>query len=84
MRILRPIALGCLALCLLTGCRGMSRTRLFNRGPLEQQKEIANEFDPFPDTTTGPTIEGGRPMDYPFSPPDPDRTQKDRWGGWSR
>ena len=46
------------------GCQSVSWPRLFASGSTEQQQAMAEEYDPYPSTTAGPAIVGGRPIDY--------------------
>lgn len=49
------------------------------QGTAEQQRARAEKFDPFPDNSMGPAIDGARPRDYQRQYAEPLRSQWERW-----
>lgn len=70
--------LGVVVVVGLSGCRSLAPPNWFRAGPAEYQQMQAQQFDPYPETDAGPTIVGGRPMEYDRSPPEVLRVQPQR------
>jgi hypothetical protein len=61
---------------LLGGCNpSVAPPRLFNPGPAPYQRQRAVQFDPYPDQDAGPSVAGGRPLDYDRQIPEADRSR---------
>ncbi len=71
------------------GCRSTARPNWFHPGPVEYQQSQAQQFDPYPETHAGPTIVGGRPLEYDKPPAEVLRVQpplsqsRSRWLPWN-
>ncbi len=52
---------------------------LTNPGPAAYQQRRANRWDAYPETDTGPALDGARPREFSSSNPEPTRA---RWSFW--
>lgn len=52
---------------------------IFDPGPAAYQQRRANRWDPFPETDSGPALDGARPREFVTSNPEPTRA---RWSFW--
>jgi hypothetical protein len=61
-----PLILLVLTAVLATGCRSpyIHWPNLYSPGTAQQQRAVAEQFDPYPSPDTGPEIVGGRPLGY--------------------
>ena len=71
------------------GCRGMAMPSWFQPGPPEYLQSQAEQFDPYPETESGPDAMGARPLEYDKPPAEVLRVQPPRdyrrssWLPWS-
>lgn len=72
--ILRAVCL--LAILLAVGCSPRTGVPRFQAGTIDYQRRLAHQFDPYPDNTLGPKLDGSRPREYSAPPPE---AQKARW-----
>jgi hypothetical protein len=79
--MLRPatVLLFVVASCAAVGCRGTAQPQLFGPGSAQQQQHQAQQFDPYPETDVGPSVEGGRPEGYTTPAPEATRGTTNRW-----
>jgi hypothetical protein len=68
-------SIACVAFCAVAqcGCANLSKPSWLHPGSAKEQQARAERFDPYPETNTGPTVEGARPREYETSPPEVDR-----------
>ena len=59
----------------LSGCRGIYVPSLQGPGTAESQRAWAQRYDPYPQNDIGPAVLGGRPLGFPQSR---DETQRSR------
>ena len=64
------------AVALFSGCQGLSRPNWFHPGRIEQQRNQAKRFDPYPESDIGPSMDDARPPDFQQGMPVPTRS---RW-----
>ncbi len=69
-----------LLLTAVVGC-GLARPRVLNPGTQQHQQYKATLHDPYPDNDAGPTVDGGRPMEFqkPLAEPVRSRWLRDSW-----
>ena len=60
------------------GCRGTAPPNWFHPGPAEYQQSQAQQFDPYPEIDSGPTVLGARPLEYDKPPAEVLRVQPQR------
>jgi len=60
------------------GCRGVARPDWLHPGTAERQQIRAQQFDPYPESGSGPAMVGTRPMDYRNPPPEVQRARPDQ------
>lgn len=65
-----------LSVALAVGCSPRMGVPRLEAGPLDYQRRMAHQFDPYPDNTVGPKLDGSRPREYSAPPPE---AQKARW-----
>ncbi len=65
-----------LASAAVAGCSRQTGIPRLQAGTLDYQRRLAHQFDPYPDNTLGPKIDGSRPREYSAPPPE---AQKARW-----
>lgn len=75
--MIRPSALVCVVLPVLTGCADFAAPRLLHPGSEEYQQTRAERFDPYPLPDVAPNIVGGRPLQYIQPAPWAERVQND-------
>lgn len=71
-----------LAALAFAGCRNnreFGSPQLFGPGSADYQQHRAQQFDPYPDTDIGPSVEGGRPDGYSAPAPEAVRGHTNRW-----
>jgi hypothetical protein len=61
---------------LLGGCASLTPPDIMHPGTTAHQRQQAQRFDPFPDDSIGPKMEGVRPRDFSDQAPEPSRA---RW-----
>jgi len=59
----------------LSGCRGIYVPPLQGPGTAESQRAWAQRYDPYPQNDVGPAVLGGRPLEFPQTR---DETQRSR------
>jgi hypothetical protein len=59
----------------------MAKPSLLHPGNEQTQQARALQYDPYPETNIGPTVDGSRPRNYDKAAPEPERS---RWylGNW--
>lgn len=65
-----------IAVAAAAGCSNQTGVPRLQAGPLDYQRRLAHQFDPYPDNTLGPKMDGSRPREYSAPPPE---AQKARW-----
>jgi hypothetical protein len=71
------LAVFLVALAGLSGCAGTAMPRLRHPGSAEYQQGRAERFDPYPLPDVGPTIVGGRPLQFDHPAPENERAQNE-------
>lgn len=64
----------------VAGCRGTHLPELFGPGPAPYQREVAEQFDPYPEPDIGPDPGGTRPPDFRRPVSEPARARRTQWG----
>ncbi len=74
-------AAGLLMLVALDGCRDIAGPDWTHPGTAAAQQKRALRYDPYPESDSGPSMEGTRPREFEIPPPEPSRA---RWqlGNW--
>lgn len=80
MRSFARPCLGVLLLLSAAGCQSVAPPTWF-AGTAQQQRARAQQFDPYPESDTGPAVDGGRPLEYQRALPE---TSRARWFSWGR
>lgn len=62
----------------VSGCRSTAMPSWSRGGPAEYQQSQAEQFDPYPETESGPSALGVRPLDYDKPPTEVRRVQPPR------
>jgi hypothetical protein len=63
------------------GCQHLEKPNLLHPGSEQTQQARALRYDPYPETSIGPTVDGSRPRNYDLGTPE---TERARWtlGNW--
>jgi len=63
------------------GCAGVGMPQFFGAGSVQQQRAVAERFDPYPENDTAPSVGGGRPLGYeePIAEPSRSRWNPQTW-----
>ena len=77
----RSLLLGIVSLLLVAGCTNpdFGVPRICDPAPESAKVARARKFDPYPDPSIGPSVVGGRPIDYINPRPEPDITKNTRF-----
>ena len=69
------------------GCQSTAWPTLWNHNPPEVQRHVDQQWDPYPEPTSGapangPDMDGARPLEYDAPRPQPRRLQTPPWNWW--
>ncbi len=71
----------------LSGCQSTAWPTLWSHNPPEVQRHVDQQWDPYPEPTTGapingPDMDGARPLEYDAPRAEPRRLQTPPWSWW--